>query len=76
MLVGDLSTFADQLRKEGFDARNLGQVGITVWEDGHGVFLPAEELRHLPREMTVRDFEQFLNRRKANGGSRGDGPAA
>jgi hypothetical protein len=68
MLTEDLSTFADLLRKEGFDARNLGQVGITIWQDGDGVFLPAEELKQLPRDLTVRDFEQVLRRRKLNGG--------
>jgi hypothetical protein len=34
MMIGDLSTLADQLRKEGFEARNLGQIGITIWRDG------------------------------------------
>jgi hypothetical protein len=67
MLVEDLSTLADQLRKDGYDARNLGQVGITVWENGHGFFLPAEELRQLPRELTTRDFHQVLKRRRPNG---------
>ena len=67
MLVDDLSTLADQLRKEGFDARNLGQVGITIWENGDGTFLPAEELKQLPRDLTVRDFPQLLRRRKLNG---------
>ncbi len=67
MLVEDLSTLADQLRKEGYDARNLGQVGITVWENGNGFFLAAEELRQLPRDLTARDFAQVLKRRRANG---------
>lgn len=67
MLVEDLSTLADQLRKDGYDARNLGQVGITVWENGQGFFLPAEELRQLPRDLTTRDFHQVLKRRRPNG---------
>ena len=67
MMVGDLSNFADQLRKEGFDARNLGQVGITIWEGSDGFFIPADELKQLPRDVQLRDFRQILEQRKANG---------
>jgi len=67
MMVGDLSNFADQLRKEGFDARNLGQVGITIWEGSDGFFIPADELKQLPRNVQLRDFRQILEQRKANG---------
>jgi hypothetical protein len=68
MLIGDLSTFADQLRKEGFDARNLGQVGITVWEGHDGSFIPAEELRQLPRDVQLSDFRRILRQRRTDGG--------
>ena len=68
MLIGDLSTFADQLRKEGFDARNLGQVGITVWEGHDGFFIPAEELRQLPRDVQLSDFHRILEQRRTDGG--------
>ena len=43
----DPAYVAAALRQEGYEARNLGQVGITVWKDGQGVFLPAEELKRL-----------------------------
>jgi len=66
-MVGDLSNFADQLRKEGFDARNLGQVGITIWEGSDGFFIPADELKQLPRDVQLRDFRQILEQRRANG---------
>ena len=66
MIGGDLSTFADQLRKGGLDARNLGQVGITVWQGHDGFFFSAEELRQLPRQPTAPEFQQMLESRKAN----------
>ncbi len=69
MIVEDLSTLADQLRRNGFDARNLAQVGITVWEGGQGVFLSADELRELPQYLTVRDFGQVLASKRSNGNS-------
>ena len=48
MKVEDLSTLAEQLRKEGFEARNLAQVGLTIWEGSEGFFISAEELKELP----------------------------
>ncbi len=45
MQITDLSTLAAQLRQEGLEARNLAQVGITVWHEGKGRFLGADELR-------------------------------
>jgi len=65
MMSVDLSTLAEQLRKEGFDARNLGQVGITIWKGGNGFYFPAEELRQLPSCLTPRDFDQVLKDRRA-----------
>ena len=47
MVVSDLANIAAGLRQEGYEARNLGQVGITVYKDGRGVYLSAEELRRL-----------------------------
>jgi len=69
MIVGDLSTLADQLRREGFVARNLGQVGITIWEGSEGFFFSAEELKELSRQLMPHDFRQVLERRRANGRS-------
>jgi hypothetical protein len=68
-MVGDLSTLAEQLRKEGFHARNLAQVGITIWDGAQGFFISAEELRELPHHITARDFRQVLEERKADGRS-------
>lgn len=69
MIVEDLSTFARQLRQEGFEARNLGQVGITIWQGPDGYFIPADELKQLPRNLTVQDFQEVLDRRRGNGHS-------
>ena len=71
MQVQDLSVLAEQLRKEGFDARNLGQVGITVWEGSHGCFLSADELRQLAGPLPPLDFyAELKNRAHANGGAK------
>jgi len=67
MIVEDLSTLADQLRRNGFEARNLAQVGITIWDDGEGFFFSAEELRQLPSQLTTRDFGQVLAYKRTNG---------
>jgi hypothetical protein len=69
MIVEDLSTLADQLRRQGLDARNLAQVGITIWDGGKGFFISAEELRGLPHHITARDFRQVLDDRGADGRS-------
>jgi hypothetical protein len=53
MVVSDLAGLAAGLRQEGYEARNLGQVGITVWKDGHGVFLSAEEVRKLNGHLSL-----------------------
>ena len=67
MIATDLSSLAAQLRKEGFVARNLGQVGITIWEGSNGFFISAEELRQLPHQFTPRDFSRILEQRRAHG---------
>lgn len=64
MAIGDLSTLAETLRREGFEARNLGQVGLTIWRNGEGVFVPAEELSHLPTSLSARDIERVIERAK------------
>jgi hypothetical protein len=53
MLVSDLSSVAQVLREHGYDARNLGQVAITVWRDGRGVYLSREELKHLNGDVEL-----------------------
>ncbi len=65
MQVQDLSTVAERLRREGFEARNLGQVGITIWESGVGYFLPAEELSQLPSQAGPLDILTLVKRRAA-----------
>jgi hypothetical protein len=47
MTVSDLSSLAAALRQEGYEARNLAQVGLTVWKDGRGLFLSADDVRRL-----------------------------
>ena len=53
MAISDLASIAAELRHEGYEARNLGQVGITVWKDGHGVYLAAEELKRLNGHVSL-----------------------
>jgi hypothetical protein len=67
MIVVDLSILADQLRRNGFEARNLAQVGITVWDGREGFFFSADELRELPPQLSARDFGQVLEQKRANG---------
>jgi len=64
MAPKDLSAFANRLRKEGFAARNLADVGITVWQGRDGFFFSAEELSQLPLNFSVREFEQLLKGRR------------
>jgi hypothetical protein len=47
MTVSDLSSLAAGLRQEGYEARNLAQVGLTVWNDGRGLFLSADDVGRL-----------------------------
>jgi len=60
----DLSVLAARLRNEGFDARNLAQVGITIWEGGEGHFYPAAELRQNSNLVIRRDFQAIRARRE------------
>jgi hypothetical protein len=59
----DLSILAARLRNEGFDCRNLAQVGITIWEGGQGHFYPAAELRQNTNLVMRRDFSAIRARR-------------
>ncbi|MFB3825996.1 MAG: hypothetical protein ACE15B_04470 [Bryobacteraceae bacterium] len=56
----DLSTFAQRLRNEGFDARSLGRAGVTIWKNGEGRFISAEEVRQLPETIPLRDVVEIL----------------
>lgn len=60
MQITDVSAFAAELRREGFEARPLGRVGLTVWRDGEGFFFSVEELRSAPNEVSARSFEVAL----------------
>jgi hypothetical protein len=64
-MAEDLSVLAARLRNEGFDARNLAQVGITIWESGEGHFYPADELRQNSNLVMRRDFPAIRARREA-----------
>jgi hypothetical protein len=61
----DLSVLAARLRTEGFDCRNLAQVGITIWRDGVGQFYPASELRQNSALVIRREFDAIRARREA-----------
>jgi hypothetical protein len=68
---GDLAVLASSLRAEGLDVRNLGQVGITLWDTDKGVFFPATELEENAELVARRDFAAIVARRNGNGnGSR------
>lgn len=45
----ELADLAARLRNQGFDARNLGQVGITIWHEGQGHFFPSDKSGELAR---------------------------
>jgi len=71
MQVQDLSSLAQLLREQGVEARNLAQVGITIWEGSHGCFLSAEELRVLAGPLSPPDFYlELRSRARANGGAK------
>ena len=66
MYVDDLPVLAAKLRAEGLDVRNLGQVGITLWDDSGGVFFPASELEENADLVERRDFDAILARRNGS----------
>ena len=55
-----LARLADDLRKQGFDARNLAGVGITVWSKGAGHFFPAEDAARLSTAIARREVETLI----------------
>ena len=65
-MAEDLEVLVARLRNEGFDCRNLAQVGITIWEGGEGHFYPAAELRQNSALVMRRDF-QAIRARRDNG---------
>ena len=48
-----LANLAAQLRQQGFDARNLGPVGITIWHGGKGHFFASEKSRELTAKLAA-----------------------
>ncbi len=56
----DLSRLAEELRRNGYDARNLADVGITVWWRGNGHYFPAEEASRLATALSRNDLESLL----------------
>jgi hypothetical protein len=60
VLIADVSAFAAELRRQGFEARNLGRVGITVWKDGEGFYFSIEELRELRSDGSAHGFGKVL----------------
>lgn len=68
MYVDDLPVLAAKLRAEGLDVRNLGNIGITVWDDASGTYFPIEELEENADLVASRDFQAIVARRN---GSRG-----
>ncbi len=66
-MAEDLSALAARLRSEGYDCRNLAQVGITIWEGGKGHFYPEAELRQNTNLVIRRDFEGIRARREGAG---------
>jgi hypothetical protein len=61
--LDDLAVLAAKLRDEGLDVRNLGQVGITLWETDNGFFFPASELEENAELVARRDFLAILAKR-------------
>lgn len=56
MRTDDLAALADALRREGWEARNLGKVGITIWRNGEGRYYSAEDLGRFSSAIARRDF--------------------
>jgi hypothetical protein len=55
-----LARLAGDLRKQGFDARNLAGAGITVWRKREGHFFPAEEAARLSTAIARREVEALI----------------
>jgi hypothetical protein len=63
---GDLAALAARLRTEGLDVRNLGQVGITLWEAENGFFFPASELEENSELVARREFHTIIAKRSGS----------
>jgi hypothetical protein len=63
MVVSDLANVAQALRQLGFEARNLNQVGITVWRNGHGLFLSVDDIRSLNGNI-VQELDELLKKER------------
>ena len=59
----DLGALAAELRKEGLDARNLGRMGLTIWDGATGHFYPLSELIQNAPLVARREFEAIRRRR-------------
>ena len=57
MAAEDLAALAAELKREGYEARNLGGVGITIWIGGQGRFFSAGQLAQYAGLVARRDFE-------------------
>ena len=66
MVINDVSAFAAALRQEGFEARNLGKEGLTVWKDGQGFYFSMDELRGLRGDTTPRGFHTAIAEKQRN----------
>jgi hypothetical protein len=69
--LGDLAVLTAKLRAEGLDVRNLGQVGITLWNTSQGFFFPVSELEENADLVERREFATILARRNGSSGLRG-----
>jgi hypothetical protein len=68
--LDDLAVLAARLRAEGLDVRNLGQVGITLWDEDNGFFFPVSELEENAELVAQRDFAAILAKRNGTRPSR------
>ena len=50
---------------QGFDARNLGPVAITIWYEGRGYYFAASEAPQLEALLDSRTVETALSKRAA-----------
>jgi hypothetical protein len=60
----DLATLAADLKKEGFEARNLGRMGISIWEGSVGHYYPLAELQQNASLVARRDFHAIRRERE------------
>jgi len=63
----ELAALVAELRQEGYDARNLGAVGITIWHGAEGHFYPAQELRQFSGLVARRNFDEIRSKRASAG---------